>query len=303
MIKDCGGFSVNADRALWLARTSIGMLEAKVYPFDRNRIPDAIVPEGIEEGSLEHALLLFYGCCLDANRNSEKVWEAARAIAREIDLRDFRYYDALKVRTILSKVLERPSRTEHVNVGDPVGTLVENSKHLVNYYNGDPREIAFSADAGLLPLDFTRKRLGRFAQFKTKNHLFIKNMVRFGMWPYNPAEIPIKPDRHVKRIAIGTGVIRYDEGVTEMRSEKLGRVLSKLFEEIIKEERISAVKLDDALWAIGHYLCTVNSMGYCRYNCDLGCKIRPSTNSHASLYFSEEMRRREPDSETQTYLF
>jgi hypothetical protein len=54
---------INYSRAVEISRVALEMFDRKVYPFNQpNVFPDAIVPEGVREGSLEHALFLFYAC-------------------------------------------------------------------------------------------------------------------------------------------------------------------------------------------------------------------------------------------------
>ena len=137
----------------------------------------------------------------------------------------------------------------------------------------------------------TVKSLTEFVQYGPgKAALLIKNYVRFGIWDFNPCEIPIKVDRHVMRISIGSGIIETEEET--LRSERLVSILTSAFQQITSQERISAVDLDDALWSIGSQWCTKNSVYFCEKNCPLNCKVRSQTYKGCSEYCpGEEMRK------------
>ena len=79
-------FAISRERAKFVVEGAVSMLERKIYPFDqKNILPDVILPENVEQGSLQHTLFLFYACSMDSMRLATKVYEAVRNISREVD--------------------------------------------------------------------------------------------------------------------------------------------------------------------------------------------------------------------------
>ncbi len=279
MIQD--DFTINRERAEEVVTTSVSMLHDKVYPFDReNLLPDAIMPPGIAQGSLEHSLFLFYACSIDSMRLAQEVYRTMREIAGEIDLKKLPELDELAINNLIEKRLGTPGQ-----MGQLVDTLYENSRTLNEIYDGDPRKIKQST------IEETLSRLQQFRQFGPgKSALLMKNFVRFGFWDLLPHEIPIKVDRHVVRISIGNDVLRFSEGLREIRADKFVKPLMQVYREVTSEQGVSAVELDDALWVLGPYLCRKNAKSFCDSACYLDCKIRPKLTREAVFLLNEEMR-------------
>jgi len=273
-------FRLNYEKAIEVSRKAVAMLERKIPPFNQpNIFPDVVLPSGMEVGSLEHALFLFYACSLDSMRQAKSVYEAMRGIASETDLKELCRLGRKDLTRLVKKHLEEPG-----SVGEPIETLYWNARKLEEEYKGDPRNIAEkSVEETIKRVQKGRPRSeGKFRQFGPgKAALLMKNFVRFGIWHYDPCQIPIKIDRHVVRISIGTSVVE-TEG-QELKAQHLVKPLSGLYRKVTSQERISAVDLDDALWGIGSQLCIRNQEYVCRMGCDLGCVIRPWADRHAYL--------------------
>jgi hypothetical protein len=179
---------------------------------------------------------------------------------------------------------------------NPIDILHSNAKKLFEEYDGDPRKLL--ADDVLQTLrNITHGKNGRkFIQYgQGKATLLLKNYVRFGIWPFSEFDIPIKIDRHNMRIMLGTGVIVPPEDMERGRTDHLIKRLRELFWRVTRNERISAVDLNDGVWAIGSYLCVKNDAVHCHLSCSLGCYSRPQLEERGSYYFPQLESRRDAD--------
>jgi len=298
--------TTNYERAVEVAKAAIGMLERKTPPFNKeNLFPDADIPDGVPK-----EFFLFYGCSLDSMRRADEVYKVLRALARKTDIS--RLHEAKK--QVLERVLEAHfGEGVEEAVGSPLRTLIENSRQLEKY-GGNPVNLKTGT------VEETIARISEFYQFgRQKAALFMKNMVRFGFWDFPETEIPIKVDRHVIRISLGTGVVDdysaaviknpgelegkhlnegvelliaqgfftredYEAGRIEVvRAEKFQEPLSEEFRRVTSRNSLSSIKLDDALWAIGANGCAFPS--YCMRFCSIECKRRPASDNSATYFF------------------
>ncbi len=274
MKKEYNGFVLNVDRAREVARAAVSMLKRRIYPFDKERMPDKIIPDGIKRGSLEHAFLIFYACSTDSMRQAKEVYRAFRSISQGRDLSELFALSEEQVRELLHEHLEDSTRE---TMGNPAQTIAYNSLLLYRNYGNNPVNIVRE------DVDSTLKELDRFRQVGLgKAALIMKNYVRFGFWQFPVYNIPIKVDRHVVRISLGTGVVEAEEEV--IRADRLVKPLMNAYREITREGRISGIDLDDALWVIGSYLCSRNRQDYCRLNCPLRCARRPDSDNNAVVF-------------------
>lgn len=268
-------FVINEKRAIEVAKKAVSMLEAKLPPFDKPDVmPDAIVPNGVKVGSLEHSLLLFYACSIDSMRSAQKVYKGMRDVAEEVRLDWLQYYTEEFISNLIDKHLESPG-----GINSPAETLSYNAMKLFMEYAGDPRRLHVGS------IDNTLKEIQKFKEVGPGiAALITKNFVRFGIWDFSPYEIPIKVDRHVIRISIGSGVVELPPDVDVIRSDQLVKPLINAYRKITSKKHISAVDLDDALWGIGSNLCVKNDSVYCELECGLGCKIKPKADSRATWF-------------------
>ncbi len=280
-------FKLHYDKAVEVSKIAVGMLERKVFPFDKTDVlPDAILPPDIEPKSQEHALFLFYGCSLDSMRRAEDVYNFMGVLAQRIDLRDLYAQSLESLKRLLKPFVDKTS-----NLGKPAKTLHNNSMRLFKEYGNDPRNLKRDTiDATLDEMTGKEKGKRRFTQIGLgKASLLMKNYVRFGIWDFSEYEIPIKIDRHVMRISMATGILEAEE---ELRTDKVVRPLSNFFRTVTTEEQISAIKLDDAMWGIGSKLCLPNDQIYCGEYCELSCKTRPKARKKTAYFHpGKEMRK------------
>jgi len=286
-------FRLEQYRADEVAVKFVEMLKRKIFPFDNDQLfPDAILPEGFKIGSREHALFLFYSCSLDSMRKADNVYSAMREIVSAIDIRDISKMKRKDIKRLLHVHLEdqklgdldqttlwnEPVNEEDTSMGKPVQTLFDNSRALCAEYGGDPRNIQTD------DVDETIKRISKFRQFRLgKSSLYMKNMVRFGMWDFDACEIPVKIDRHAIRMSLGLEVVITSE--PEIKAKVLEKPLSQTYRSSTSRLKISAVDLDDVMWGVGSKLCMANDKKVCKDSCDVYCHIRPGADRTASYFF------------------
>jgi len=281
--------TTNYKKAVEVSKKVIGLLESKAYPFNQpDLFPDAIIPEGVERGSLEHASYLFYAVALDIGRESKSVYRRARELYRVMKFSDIHTLHPSYIELAIHQSFESPKERNGKRRlwADPVKTFISNGEKLDKWYQNDPRKIK---------KEDVKKTLEEITKFRsygeTNNALFLKNMVRAGIWNFPENGFPIKIDRHVIRISLGTGVIQV-EGIEEIRFEKLIKPLDEVYKRVIKKENLSAIDLSDSFWTIGQYRCKENNAIHCAMDCPLRCKTRPRTDKQfTTIKLNDETRK------------
>lgn len=315
---------INYQKAKEIAKKAISAKKEGNFPFNKEQIfPDAIVPINIERGSKEHALFLFHSISIDSMRQATYIYKVMRELTECVkDLSKISKIKRRNLEKILAPYLGEEIKNPKNSMTDPVGTILHNAKKLEEEYENDPRLLK---EGGV---EETLDRIDKFKQYGVpKAALLIKNYVRFGIWPFSEEEIPIKIDRHTMRINLGCKVIdlnnhikrMYDDGempkalrkaieqligmryykeedfnkgIRVIRSNKFIGALTETYLRITKEEKISAIDLDDALWGIGAYSCKKNNAIYCDLSCPLPCETRNPSDNNAVWFFIDVDKRR-----------
>ncbi|OGJ17363.1 hypothetical protein A3K73_06065 [Candidatus Pacearchaeota archaeon RBG_13_36_9] len=278
--------TTNYKKGVELCEKVLEMKKQGAYPFSiPDLFPDAIIPEGIKRGSLQHAIYLFYSVSLDRGRESRVVYKKCREMAELLDFSELPNLLPEYIRCFLDKNFAKPKPGKEV-FGQPVKTWVENSRTLEEKFQGDPRKL--KADT----VEETIKNISRFRGYKEQmSWLLIKNYLRAGIWEFPLEECNIKTDRHVVRISYGTGVIEV-KGAYKIRHDLLVQPLSKLYQEIIRNKKFSPIELNDAFWAIGSYCCKKNNSLYCLGNCSIGCETKPTADKKfTTLILNQDNRK------------
>lgn len=276
----------------------------KTHPLfqKQNQYPDAIVPRSVEKGSLDHALHIFYSCSLDSMRRADSVYSSLGKLSEKTDLKKLHRLSEYDLHLLLVREFG------NVKMGNPIQTLMVNSRKLHKEYKGDPRNIVSRATT-IEEINRIQERVMEFDQYGLgKSALLIKNFVRFGWWDFPEHLLPIKIDRHAIRIALGTELVQFYTDLNEfpipyqelrkvgkVRSESLVKLLQPAFQVATKETQVSAIALDDSMWLIGSRMCHRNSSTYCRTNCSLNCKSRPFSDNTATVFFPGTERRKHID--------
>jgi len=269
--------NTNYGRAKHVAFSIRDMRQKREFPFNRSDIfPDAIVPEGIDVGTRKHAQYLFYSCMIDEAADANIIYEAMRRLVERFDLENLHKLSRSELKGVLTQPFERLGDPERAAV-NPIDTLYHNSRKLQEEFEGDPRLILRQGvDKTIKTIMYGKNRKQKFKRYgEGKSALLMKNFVRFGMWDFSEFEIPIKIDRHAIRISLGTGVVEIPESMRRGRAGSLTRILRQIYHEVCMNEKISAIMLNDGMWATGRYNCRHNDDIYCRTACRVGCSHRP----------------------------
>ncbi|MFH1510742.1 MAG: hypothetical protein ABIF10_03545 [Candidatus Woesearchaeota archaeon] len=274
-----------------VAEKLISSLRNREGIFQKNDlIPELINPQGIEPGSLEHSLYIFYGAALDSLRGSQKVWNAARKMA-EAGLKDIakKPEDA---RFMLSTYLDE-------GIHDPVSILLKNAEKLDAEYDGDPRNILNR----VRDFDTAQEIVSKFPGIgKQKASLLIKNLVRF--FYASVQHIVPKIDRHMTRMALGTGIVKlYQDGIQmsmENMNEKvkprivhLGTTKNMVYRAtgMLGLPITKAIDFDDAKYVIGSRVCVQSRYTKCKELCPLDCTMLVRTTEHVTYAIIPSERR------------
>lgn len=311
---------VNLKQIKGLAKKIISLKESKIYPFNKeNYFPDAILPNSIKSGSKEHSLFLLHAISMDSMSRAIGIYKNMRKISDSLN------GDLSALEKISKQELNKKMEIEKEGIFDSASVLIENAKRIKHYEN-DPRKLKQNN------LEDTIKEIRKFKQYgEGKAALLIKNFVRFGIWDFPECQIPIKIDRHTVRISLGYGVIntqmyektlepknitskslmetinnlikrgliddkKFQKGEIKIILQKdLLKPLTEAYLHITKTEKISAIDLDDALWAIGTKLCIKNDYLNCEKNCPLKCLANYPSDNQANWFFLEVDKRKNKD--------
>ncbi|MAH03793.1 hypothetical protein CMI39_03340 [Candidatus Pacearchaeota archaeon] len=316
---------INYSKAVNLAKSIIAVKTKKNFPFNKpNIFPDAILPDGIKEGSKEHELFLFHSISIDSMRQAEEVYKAMREVTNKIgNLNKLANIKKGHLENLLIPHFGNGIKNPKSSMTDPIGTLLFNAKKLEEKCGGDPTLLKTNN------VKDTLKEIAKFRQYGIpKAALLMKNYVKSNIWDFSPYEIPIKVDRHVMRISLGCGVINtkdyveilngkrklsialrnvkdqlirmkhyneedFNKGkVRIIRSDRFIIPLTEAYLQVTKEKKISAIDLDDAFWAIGAKSCKKNDATYCGTFCEVPCDMRYPSDNNAIYFFLDIDKRR-----------
>jgi hypothetical protein len=260
---------LHKDKAVEVSKTAVDLLHKNQFPFNQpGAIPDAILPDGVKEGSIEHALFLFYAVGFDAMRKASDVYASTRKMVEDYDVHEILLMGRESSEGLVREYIEDRSASGN-SYDDPEKNFYAKNQLLLKAFEGNPLNIA--KDTG--DVKKIIKNCRRFPTFaEGKSALLLKNYVRFGMITLdNLYELPIKIDRHVVRISINKKVLTVEpEG--KCRSNRMISRLRKLYQQVAVEHEISPVELDDAIWVIGSQMCVKKKLAYCQTNCPLDCE-------------------------------
>lgn len=335
---------VDYHKAVQVAKAAIEMKERGMFPFTPEKLPtlfpDAHIPSEIKQAGEKTTLAyIIHEVSLDSMRQSQQAYSAMRTLALRVGPDGLFHLHELseeQLFEILIPFFGTPKEPEKF-MSQPIKTLRENSRKLAEDYCGDP--LRLNAMYGSMSssvsthesIRITLENIASFYQFGIpKAALVMKNAVREKIWNFPEHKIPIKVDRHVKRISLGTGIIdaeKYAETrddwekedlptalkaakeqairigyfseqdfqerkVRVVRADRFVRKLTDTFQEVTTRHRISAIELDDALWAIGSHCCRRNDKAYCLGNCEISCQVRYPSDNNAVWFFVDVDKRK-----------
>lgn len=248
-------------------------------------ICETILPDGVDKGSREHSLFLFYMGICDVVTNADILFERGRALYKEKpEVFNPAYVyekdkDQLKpVETSRGVELVAPAIQQIIKeklqhgLRDQLSIKwYKSSRKLYKVYDSDPRNIfkhvtdphvAYRRlDMGkqLEPVERVRRNetFPRFSGFGPKTGTllviqYIKNGLIKGM---DEREIYQPFDNHALNFAIGREIINLDY---EIRREKVTDYAQNLFRKTFKENDINNIDFHYAQWKLGSEVCTLS---------------------------------------------
>lgn len=264
----------NLGRAREICRALISAFEKREAVFsDIKELLENQLPDGVTPLSREHANFLFFLISQDHGVKSAKLYERAKALYTALP-------DSFEPRHIVSKYpASHPDGPINIlqalSVRYPrngARSWLSNSYVLCTQYDGDARKI-FHAVTSAEAMKRIRALLG-FGP-KTGGLLF---RVFVGLKLYIPPDeddIPFPTDIHDTRIAALTDIADIPSGVTESTYMPYVKLAEQVWRQACKEESISWLQVDRALWILGSKGCTNERHFDCpiRRYCKLGSEF------------------------------
>ena len=281
-----GNGYINLERLTEVTEQVLDFMHARNPPFDKmDFLPDAVIPTGFEPGSFDHASHILLSCQQDSRRKSQLVYEDIRKFW-EKGILDIRAIHAYTLGHLESVFAEHFREKGSGSAGTSAELWYHNSMKLYMGYRadnlncGDPRKLKGKD----IP-----KSIKILQQFKGIGPgiaaLIAKNYVKFGIWDFPAYTVLPKIDRHIKRIALSTGIIELPKGTEVVRESILSPPLTQGFSIILHREKWSGIDTDDGYWGLGSYVCFQNSLSACRAaQCPVGCTNRPKLDKQATIY-------------------
>ena len=273
--------------------------------FLQNKVPETKLPSGVEQGSVDQALYLFFAVGFDQLRDSAAVYRDMRILVERIgNPKKLLEMTGTEIRANCSDLPGLDKGHEN-SIGRPFEAMVENAQKIKVTYRGNPLNIFSKVNN---PCDVFNQLQDFRSYGPGKAALLVKNFVKIGALNFSDADyysLPIKVDRHVVRISYGQSVISklpkprvYMEGRFKGELSHHHTIfpepLRKLYQSITSNHKIDPLKLDDAFWAIGSTYCVNTRMAVCEKGCPLGevCSSMPGTQKSSSyLFFDIDSRK------------
>lgn len=215
--------------------------------FDNGELGSQVMPEDTyPEFKSNEDKLLYYTLpmALNYQRNSYKLWEAAKATYEDIQtyqVFSMKEIDEMKLREMLTKNKLALQPNNHIKIWQTISnTIQENWQTLENFFQHHDND--FLAVKQTVQKDF-KKGFPYLSGPKIFNYwAYIMEQYCAILWK-NREYIEIAPDTHVIQASIRLGVI------TKKESEKMTREsISKIWRNLLKETNISPIDMHSPLW-------------------------------------------------------
>jgi hypothetical protein len=235
--------------------------------------PEHILPQGVEWGSLEHALFLTYTCLIDYNLKSvaDNLWSASRELFKNY-LGELYPENLVKggperfanfFKTYFKNIYRAPSSPEKMAL-----RVYETAKYLLENVDGDPRKILD------LYLNSTKKRDAQDFLNWLKNQkykglpggdkvikLWFRTMCESkeielgnGMWNFKRhelSEIPMPIDKNIISAGIALGLVSVTKGRFEGSFSNLNEPFNQTWMQVADKSQTLPLELDEPIWKTG----------------------------------------------------
>jgi hypothetical protein len=261
---------IDAERGKRLAQLLYGCFSTTGI-LGKTDMPEDILPEGVEKGSLEHLLLITLTVSIDYQRDANALWAVSRKTLEDPDTRYL--FDPASLHYIRPKQIQQDMQKYGLSKKFKKDSHIWRTVGLtfLKKYDGNP--LHFLEDCGWDSKNILRR-------LKNDTHLY--NGKEVPDFPYlrgdkigplwlrmlrdnvgiekllNLDLVPIPVDIHVARATLATGVVR---GTFSGKLDDLfDRVRQAWFNSVerllIKNRQMIALDVDEPLWHLSKYGCT-----------------------------------------------
>lgn len=257
---------IDNERAERVLLTLLDALRSNEYPYmlDSVRLPHdpRHMPEELPYGSREHAMFMFNLCYY--MRGGIKSTDAVRRLTKMYHERPDLFICDVAAETEpeeISDLLTKHGLGFQTMVS---GQWVENSKRLLEKWDGDPRTI-FAFEDGVTDeerfetsLDRVKndQKGGGFKGFQEKMTSMIIYYLMDGRM-IDTFEFPIPVDIHVMRVSIANELITFPDAPhgTNLYTQETLAALRKFYYEFAVKHDVSSLDLCNAVWLLSESLC------------------------------------------------
>lgn len=247
----------------------------------QNEMPEDILPEGVERGSLEHVLFITLTVSIDYMRDAPSLWESSRKTFEDPETR-YLFQPQLVYKNTVDKIrkdMQKYGLAKRYN--NDVNIWRTNSITFHEKWDGNP--LNFLEDCGWDSLNILKR-------LKSENHLennrnesdfpFLRGPKIGPLWIRmlrdnvgiskleNLDKVPIPVDIHVARSSLAIGVVR---GEYEGKLTDIFENVRKVWFEGVKGLKIGgrdmiALDVDEPLWHLSKHGCSHRSArGRCNF--------------------------------------
>lgn len=283
---------IDHDRARRVFDCLVSALRRGRYPYNIAQLPQDLLPEDIRKEPLRHAQFLFYTChfmrgAIDSThaiRQLVALWYESSWV---FEPERVAQWDTQDVRAHLVRALD-------YHLDEIAGFWVENSRRLLDKWQGDPRRIFVGVKTG-------REAIRRIANKDTSYKWAFEDLFEHewgflgfqgkmaSMLAYFLAEaelirpvrdIPPAVDFHLLRVMFANRILSAEgmEHRTDIRYDVAYPCGVEVVKRYLQERRVSPVELGDALWCLSQTACSAapgnRSVGRTRYRTQ-GKRIGP----------------------------
>ncbi len=254
----------------------------------RNDMPEDILPNGVERGSLDHLLFITFTTSIDYMRDANSLWEVSRKTFEDPNTR-YLYQPSELIRKSLNQIIaDMQVHKLSKKINQDAITWRTIGITLYQKWGGDPRKFLESCvwdnlvilkrleddshlEAGKRTPDFPFLKGPKISSLwirMLRDNIGITHLKKFD-------EVPIPVDIHIARATLTLGIVR---GKYEGNLSNLFPDIRKAWFEIVKGLLIDgrlmiALDLDEPLWHLSRYGCTFRDKlsGECPviYRCEM----------------------------------
>lgn len=247
--------------------------------FGHKQMPEDLIPQGVNKGSLEHRLFITLTVSIDYIRDADDLWKSARATYEDTDTRYL-----FSPKDLIEKPPEEVKRDlqkyELSKKPDKDALIWSTIAHtLFHKYDGNPLNFLKSANFDAINILARLNYDSHFSEEKQKyepDFPYLKGPKIAPLWVrmlrdnvginniLNLEKVPVPVDVHVARASLSLGIVF---GNYEGSFYGVFDKIRKAWFEAIKDTEIISLDVDEPLWHLSKHGCSKNrskETGECR---------------------------------------